>query len=330
MQSVLELSNGHARQALARGAPVFLPVNPVEFHGPHLSVHTDALVSAGLMRDLHENLRREHPDWPLLVLHDLDIGVETVPGPGSRPVPYPVACRLVETACTALADLGARRVVIMTFHGSPLHELAIQHGIDLLARRGVQAVAPFNALVRWQLTAGESTFAEAFAHVLDPEERRGMIRRHSADFHAGFLETSLALHYAPDSVDPRYVELPPCPALRPLGPLYAASRAAAALGRSVLAAELEFAALGLGWFGLRPFPGYTGKPHLATARSGAVFARCYTDAITPAVLAVLEGRAESPPPLMAWLSALSLGGRLFRAHIPLEDVRSSMPGPTTA
>ena len=35
---------------LATGAPVFLCVNPVEYHGPHLSLHNDRLISEGVAR----------------------------------------------------------------------------------------------------------------------------------------------------------------------------------------------------------------------------------------------------------------------------------------
>ena len=36
MTNLLDLPHSRARSLLSRGAPVYLPVNPVEFHGPHL------------------------------------------------------------------------------------------------------------------------------------------------------------------------------------------------------------------------------------------------------------------------------------------------------
>ena len=41
------------RKSFPPGAPVWLGVNPVEYHGPHLSPHNDVLVCAGLVRDIH-------------------------------------------------------------------------------------------------------------------------------------------------------------------------------------------------------------------------------------------------------------------------------------
>lgn len=52
-----------------------------------------------------------------------------------------------------------------------------------------------------------------------------------------------------------------------------ASRVASALGASELGRELALAGDGLAWYALRPFPGYAGRPHLASAEAGAVFAR---------------------------------------------------------
>jgi creatinine amidohydrolase len=292
------------------GAPVYLTVNPVEYHGPHLSLHNDRLVSVGLIGDLHARLRRRHPEWPFLVAADLEIGVAPCWGPGSRHTRFVVAQDLVREACRALAELGARRVVIMTFHGSPLHNHAIDLGVRLLESRGVRAVAPFNIVLQELVRLDSRRFADALAHVEDPAERTEMLRTLAFDFHAGFFETSVALHYAPESVSPSYRSLAPCPAIQPSRWLAGAESIARALGRDALAGELGFAAAGVGWYKLKPFPGYTGRPHRATSEAGAIFARFMLDQFEPVVEAVLDGRCASPRPIMEWLRFASLGGRL--------------------
>lgn len=309
---LLDLPHSEARRLLRTGAPVYLTVNPVEYHGPHLSLHNDRLVSLGLAADLHQRLVQHHPDWPLLFAHDLELGVDPCMGPGSRHGHFAQAKALVRESCRALAELGAERLVLMTFHGAPLHNLAIEEGISLLAQRGVPAVAPFN-LVLAELTSPRLDpwrFAQAFAHIEDAAERNQMIRELAFDFHAGFFETSMALHYAPESVSPDYVRLPPCPRFAPDRLLQAAAELARLLHRDALAGELDFAASGLGWFKLSPFPGYTGRPHRATRESGALFARFIVEQLAPAVEAAVSGRAQSPPPIMRWLRLASLGGRI--------------------
>lgn len=317
---LFDLPHAEAGRLVAGGAPVYLTINPVEYHGPHLSLHNDRLVSRGVVRDLHRRLDARHPDWPLLFASDLEIGVEPCPGIGSRHTPFPVARDLVVESCRALVELGAQRVVLMTFHGSPLHNLAIEAGIELLVENGVRAIAPFNIVLREMLSLDATKYAAAFTHVEDRDERESMIRDLRFDFHAGFFETSMALHYAPESVAPSYRQLPPCPRVMPDATLEYAARIARRMGARELAAELEFAATGKGWYALRPFYGYTGRPHRATAEAGAIFADAMLDQYASGVEAVLDGRGSSPLPIMAWVEAVTFGGRLNPMHVPIDQV----------
>lgn len=300
---------------------MYLTVNPVEYHGPHLSLHNDRLISLGLIREVHERLAEKH-DWPLLLGADLEVGVEPCPGPGTRRTAYPMVRHLVLEACRALAELGASKVILMTFHGAPLHNLAIESGVALLRAAGVRAVAPFNGLLTEMLFLEPAKFAAAYAHVEDLAEREQMMGAMANDFHAGFFETSMALHYAPESVAPDYTSLAPCPDVRPAGPLALASRMARALGAERLSRELTFAAEGLGWNALRPFPGYTGRPHRATPQAGAVFAAEIVRRYVEGIEEVFAGRAESPPPIMRWVGTLSFGGRIGKLSVPpIDEVR---------
>ncbi len=310
MVHLFDLPHAEARKLLETGAPVYLTVNPVEYHGPHLSLHNDRLVSHGLIGDLHARLARRHPDWPLILGADLEVGVGATSGRGTRHSSYSLTRTLVGEACRALAELGARRVVLMTFHGDPLHGLALDYGIRLLAARGVYAVGPFPLLSQQLVVGLDSVPLQAFAHVADEAERQAMVHDRQRDFHAGFFETSLALLYAPDSVAPAYVDLPPCPPFSPDRLLLAAARGARACGFGALAAELDFAATAAGWFRLSPFPGYSGRPHRATRDSGRVIADLLLDLFEPAVEAVLTGKTRPPLPIMRWLPYVTLGGRL--------------------
>jgi len=309
---------------LARGAPVYLPVNPIEYHGPHLSLRNDHLVSVGLAADLHAALEPLHGGAPLLVARDLDVGVDPAPGPGSIAVSLADVSRAVEDACAWLADHGATRVVLMTFHGSPLHAVALDAGARLLGRRGVRAFSPLNLVMRELLDLDVTRFRAAFDCITDARDRDGAIATFAQDFHAGFFETSMALHYAPDSVLPIHRRLPPCPPLSPRSSARAASRAAKALGAGVLARELSLVADGLAWYALRPFPGYTGAPHLARAEAGAIFAREIVSAYAGSARDVLYGASPTPRPIMPWLRAATLGGRLGPS-VPLSAVQRFAP-----
>lgn len=326
MTNIFDVSHSRARALLATRAPVFLPVNPVEYHGPHLSLHNDALVSQGLARDIHAALAAgtqgggKGSDWPFLLASDLEIGVDPAPGLGSRATSYRDACHTVVEACRALVELGAQRVVLITFHGSPLHSLAVDAGVRWLARRGVPALSPLNLLLRAMLDVRIEDYADAYATVADAEERAALMREGPFDLHAGFLETSLAFHYAPDSVDPIQASLPPCPEVVPDAKLLAASRAAERLGKGVLAKELRFAAFGVGWYALRPFPGYTSRPHHASREAGAVIARHMVREFGATTSRVLAGEEPPPAPIMPWIAPLTLGGTFVPDAVPIDKI----------
>jgi creatinine amidohydrolase len=309
MIDVFDVSHTRARALLSGGAPVFLPVNPVEYHGPHLSLRNDALLTRGVIRDLHAELCARGADHPLLVTSDLELGVDPARGPGSRPVPYRVARASIVRACQSLARLGAKRVVLMTFHGSPLHGHAIDAGVQWLKRAGIPALSPMNLFLRAQLTLTADDFPDAYAPIADADERLAVMREAPVDFHGGYLETSLALHYAPDSVDPIYKSVPPCPVVVPDARLLLAARAARRVGRLALANELTHAALGAGWFALRPFPGYASRPHCANVEAGRVTATRFLREFGAVTARVMAGEEEPPAPPMPWLLPLTLGGR---------------------
>lgn len=305
-----ELPLADVRSLLASDTPVWIFVNPVEFHGPHLSLHTDELIARGLASDIHARLSA---DRPFLVGARLEMGADPTPGPGSRPFSFEAVRDAVVDVTETLADLGARKLVAMTFHGSPLHEHALEAGCVAFRRRGGRALNPMNLLLDLLVDVDVSRFRPAVAHIPDAAEAERVLADLACDFHAGFMETSLALHYAPTSVSPRHRELPPCPPL-PLDPVLARmERGARRMRRWRLADELLVAARAQGWGTLRPFPGYTSAPHLASRSAGAYFASQLVDLYAPSVRGVLDGSREAPAPVMPWILWATLGGRMEAA-----------------
>src|SRR5260370_17094354 len=246
------MPHAQARALLAAGASVFLPVTPVACRGPHVSLHNAGLVSRGLARDIHAVLAQSEGDWPCLVTSDLEVGVDPCPGGGTRATRCREVGWLVLEACRRLVELGAQRVVLVTFHGGPLHNLALDAGVRWLTAHGVRALAPLNLLLRAMLDIRAENYADVYATIPDGAERAAAMAEAPTDFHAGLFETSLSLHYAPDSVDPNYTRLPPCPPTVPDPPLLPASRAPHPLARPPLAPHPPFPPPRKGRFSLRP------------------------------------------------------------------------------
>lgn len=304
-----------ASAALARGVPAFVLVNPIEYHGPHLSLRNDHLVSMGLAKDLHAFLRarsgeRDDGLFPFLPTRDLDVGVEPASGPGSVPVSFDAVKAKVLSACRELRRLGAHKVVFVTFHGSPLHTTALEAGVSWLREHGIVAFSPMSLLLHELVDVDPRKYARAYEPVADDHLRARLAAGMEDDFHAGFFETSLALHYAPESVRAFYTEVPDCPPFAPPRVVSAALRLVEGFGFSRAAKELSLVARGAAWMGLRPFPGYTSAPRHANAASGRVFAGMLIDLFGAAAEDVLSGGIEPPRPPLGWLAYVTLFGRI--------------------
>jgi hypothetical protein len=112
-------------------------------------------------------------------------------------------------------------------------------------------------------------------------------------------------------VSRRYREVPPCPSWRPHPAVATLAAAARLAGVRDFAAEASYAATALGWMALRPFPGYTGRPALASPEAGALLSRMIVDQFAQAALDVFDRGAPAPRPALAWLEPLTAGGRWY-------------------
>lgn len=296
---------------LATGVPVHVLVNPVEYHGPHLSLGNDRILSERLSRLLHERLSRFHGEQPYLVGGVIEFGCDPTPGAGSTGLTFDRLVHLIQTLVDGLITLGVQRVIFHTFHGSPFHSHALQKGVLRLQAAGVKAVSVFDQVLR-TIVEFDAAYFEPLRHCMDNEaDFQSVMSRLPTDFHAGFFETSVALYLAPETVASDYTRLPPCPelpqhpVLRPLSRLAGSQRP--------WSKELEHLAHAMGWMGLQPFPGYTSYPSLASEKAGAFFVE---EMILPLYdrlcQDVLWGTQSAPATQFAWLKPLAplLGGRV--------------------
>ncbi len=315
------LANDEAQTHFAHGAPVYVLVNPLEYHGPHLPRDTDAAIARGLAREVHASLADDHRGAPLILGDEIAMGVEPTPGEGTVACQHRDVTKAVIAACKSAASRGAQRIVLMTFHGHPLHNDALWAGVRWCRKNGIAAAAPLNVLLHEMLAlsrdpaACAKRFAPLRDMLSDHAERDAVIGELPRDFHAGFFETSMMLRYEPTRVDAIYRELPPCGVVTSLPGLERAARLAKLCGRETLASELSYAAYGNGWHALDPFPGYTGRPALASVEASGFFAGEIMPLFVENVRAAFAGNRGGPRPILPWLRTVSFGGRLFRARV---------------
>ncbi len=284
---------------------LFLFINPTEYHGPHLPLANDYLISRGLADRLFVRLREQGITDKYVIAPLVNLGLDPTPGPGTIATSAAVFDYHLSQFVPKLAAHGAKRVVIMTFHGAPRHNHALQRFVTKLRAAGIAAVNPMNILLKRMFDYKPGDFSGALTHIKDTDEREKIERTLGRDYHAGFFESSLTLALAPDSVDTSYKDLPDCPAIEIPAWQKAAIRGMRSLGQTNAAREVTFAAEAMAWLNLQPFPGYTGAPRYANARSGEYFVSRILDEYMAVLEAVFVRGETGPEPVLGVTEMLS-------------------------
>ena len=283
--------------------PVFVYVNPIEYHGPHLSLNTDSLQSIALGKLLHKKLVEKYGDFPYLEAADLRLGVDPTPGVGTISTSFKDLKITILKTAKSLKKMGAKKVIFLTHHGAPLHSLAIFEGVKYLRENGVAAISPFVKVINKMLNYDPSPYYPLAEKI---GESKQFIKDLQYDFHAGCFETSLCLYLAGESVDAIYKEMPDAPVVKKEPLLQSISKVVGKF-HSKTAQELDYASYGVGWIKLDPFPGYSGKPAKASAEIGEYFVN---EHILPIYMEeavnVLWEKSEPENPMMPWLTKLQI------------------------
>lgn len=210
-----------------------LPTAAIEQHGPHLPVGTDTLIGQGML----DELRAQLPG-------DMDVRILPLQAVGKSNEHLWAAGTLTLTAATALAAwteiglsvarAGIRKIVIVNSHGGNLDLISI------LARELRVQAQMLAVKCQWGAFGAPDELYSA------QETRFGI--------HGGDVETSLMLHFRPETVDMAQAKdfrsTAETALISPIGPV------------------------SYGWIASDLNPdGTVGEAHLATAEKGAATAR---------------------------------------------------------
>lgn len=182
---------------------VLVTCSPLEVHGPHLPMGTDALEGQGLSQRVIQHLPEPHRSRTFLQLPFIYTATDTVPQPGSLFFQSSTTIRVLTDLGRTLAAQGFRDIVVSNFHGSPRHFLAIESACDKVSReRNIRMVCIFSLMLT-RLTKGSSELYSTLGHIpgIQPEDLIG-------DTHGGLVETSQLLALHPEWVERDYATLP--------------------------------------------------------------------------------------------------------------------------
>ena len=227
---------------------IFIPISPVEEHGPHLPLGTDMYTCLGFTEAIAARLEQQHPELTAVLVPITPLGSGTAPYLGSIGVPPRMVQDVLLRMGRAFARDGFRYIVTMSGHLAFSQLMTMERTARKISKRyGIQMIALGAAVFRSALRS--PALLQACAELSEPISKgtlESLVRPH----HAGALETSLMLHLRPDLVQPGFRQLESLSPLRFVrwrgwtrehwpGYIGEPAQARADLGRAVLAAAAE-------------------------------------------------------------------------------------------
>ena len=227
---------------------IFIPISPVEEHGPHLPLGTDMYTCLGFIEAIAARLEQQHPELTTVLVPITPLGSGTAPYLGSIGVPPRMVQDVLLRMGRAFARDGFRYIVTISGHLALSQLMTMERTAHKISKRyGIQMIALGASVFRSALRSPE--LLQACAELSEPISKvtlESLARTH----HAGALETSLMLHLRSDLVQPEFRQLEPLSPWRFVrwrgwtrehwpGYIGEPAQARADLGRAVLAAAAE-------------------------------------------------------------------------------------------
>jgi creatinine amidohydrolase len=192
----LEEMNWKEIDALARHTTIFfLPISPLEQHGPHLPVGTDYMTAKDATVEAIKKIQKEAPELTPILLPAIPLGYcdFCLDFPGSFSVSGKTVRDIVLSIGTQLARHGFLYLIICTYHMSIVHLKGIYSAMEKLrSKHELRVYEPWGPYFHGN-------------QIQKREPKLGFDT--SKEVHAGFRETSLVKYQYPYLVDESYKKL---------------------------------------------------------------------------------------------------------------------------
>ena len=173
----------------------YLPISPLEEHGPHLPIGTDLLTIKDAVTESIKILNQKKPDLEYVILPAIPIGYcdFNTDFPGSISVSGNVVRDVVYSVGESLANHGFKFLIICTFHMAIAHLRGIHSAMKKLkSRYNMKTCEPWGP----------------FFYNKEIEKHEPKLGFDTTkEIHAGFRETSLMKYQYPYLVDESHKDL---------------------------------------------------------------------------------------------------------------------------
>jgi creatinine amidohydrolase len=190
-----ELSWKHIDNLDKNNTIFFLPISPIEEHGPHLPVGTDLLTVRDATTEAIKILNKQKPDSTFVIFPTVPVGYckFNTDFPGSVSVSGKVVRDIVYSFGSSLGNHGFKYLVVCSYHMAVGHLKGIYSAMKKLESEfGMKVCEPWGP----------------YFHNNEMEKREPKLGFDtSKEIHAGFRETSLMKYQYPYLVDESYKNL---------------------------------------------------------------------------------------------------------------------------
>jgi len=199
-----EISHQQILKLDRKNTVVIATMSPLEVHGPHLPIGMDYMQAYRLAVEAAGIIASKRAGWSFLMLPPVPVAKDTVPALGSIDFPVGVVRDVAFHLLAPFAKQGFGRLALASFHGGPRHLCALEDAAVRLRKEfGVPAISIMSAALS-RLLEGD-TLMEGVKSVPGCAMTADLMK---SDRHAGFIETSMALHLWPDLVEEGWQSLP--------------------------------------------------------------------------------------------------------------------------
>ncbi|PJA26912.1 MAG: hypothetical protein CO189_08600 [candidate division Zixibacteria bacterium CG_4_9_14_3_um_filter_46_8] len=186
---------------------IFIPISPLEEHGPHLPVGVDAFNAEYFAFSTAEKLQTLKPEWDIVIHPLLPVGTQVFKFIGSINLRQRVVRDLVSGVGSAFAIYGFKYIIVFSFHGGPRHIVALEEACSRVSKKyDARMISITGAIAEKFLSGGFiADFEKEMGIEFTDQEKRLL----SEDIHAGWWETSMMLKIQPECVQAGYKGLEP-------------------------------------------------------------------------------------------------------------------------
>jgi creatinine amidohydrolase len=185
---------------------VFVPLSPVEGHGPHLPVGVDYFDALYFAEKAAELTVGRIPDFDALIYPGIPLGTQLYRQSGSVRIRSGTLYDIVSGIGNSLASWGFKYIFLLSGHGSPKDIVAIESACVRVSKKRKIQMHNLSGTLAIRFLKGEF-IDEISGKLQEPLSamEKGLLKK---DIHAGWWETSMMLWLKPGLVNEEYKSLP--------------------------------------------------------------------------------------------------------------------------